>query len=307
MRDGRVDVFAIGATDMSARFKTFQNGVWDKEWTNLGGRIPGVPSVCSSEQDRLDIITLGAGGDNGVYWKWVTQGDNWQPALVNRWERLGNYSSSTVGMSCVNEGDVHRVDLLAYGKPDSRNSGFGMTTKHRTGSNSKDWTGWSVANGSFKGDPTVVSTVARADYFGIAEDGSMRHRAWLSATDEAVDETNLGGKFQSAPAAFVTGSSRIDVFGVGTDAQLYHKAKLGDVWANEWERLGGYFNSAPTVVVLDAKAGEAVVFGLGPDSNVIHTTLTVGTGYFFGGGAGQRQWFSDGGSVSSKWLRAGPA
>lgn len=297
MRDGRVDVFAIWAADMSARFKTFQNGVWDKEWTNLGGRVPGVPSVCSSDQDTLDIITLGAGGDNGVYWKWVTQGDNWQPALVNKWEKQGTYSSSTVGMSCANEGGVHRVDLVTYARP---NPGYGMTSKRRT---STGWTGWANATGSFKGDPTVVSTAARADFFGIADDGTMRHRAWLSATDEFVKETNLGGKFQSAPAAFVTGGSRIDVFGVGTDAQLWHKAKLGDVWANDWEKLGGYFNSAPTVVVTDAKAGEAVVFGLGPDSNVIHANLTVGMGYFWG----PMQWYSDGGSVSSKWLRAGPA
>ena len=120
-------------------------------------------------------------------------------------------------------------------------------------------------------------------------------------TDVVAEEVNLGGNFQSAVAAFATGDSRIDLIAVGTDARAWHKARVGQTWGTAWESLGGWFNSAPKVVVTGE--GEAVVFGLGPNGTIIHAKIEVGENFNWG----PRQWYSDGGEMTARWYRLGPA
>jgi hypothetical protein len=51
--------------------------------------------------------------------------------------------------------------------------------------------------------------------------------------------------FNSPPAAVSWGNNRLDIFGLGTDNQMYHKAWDGQSWlpsAKDWELLGGTFN-----------------------------------------------------------------
>jgi Repeat of unknown function (DUF346) len=43
------------------------------------------------------------------------------------------------------------------------------------------------------------------------------------------------------------GPDRLDVFGLGTDNAMYHKAWTAAGWQPDWEKLGGTFNSAPAV------------------------------------------------------------
>ena len=53
---------------------------------------------------------------------------------------------------------------------------------------------------------------------------------------------------QSAIAVVAWGPNRLDLFGLGTDDAMYHKAWLGSSWQPQWEDLGGKFNSPPAVV-----------------------------------------------------------
>ncbi|KAK1757081.1 hypothetical protein QBC47DRAFT_174829 [Echria macrotheca] len=297
MRDGRVDVFGVWAEDKSVRFKTFQNGVWEKEYTNLGGRASTAVTVCSRARDNLHVLVLDGGSD--VYQKHVDDGVNWLPAQFGKWEQLGSYASSTVDMACVNEGGVQRIDLVAYGRG---KPGYSFTFK-KWDNVTAEWSGWVNATGSLRGDPAIVSTPDRADLFGVAENGTLWTQSWIRATGAFTEGIDLGGDFQSASAAVATGSSRVDVVVVGTDAQVWHKARIDGVWGTDWDSLGGYFNSAPRIVMMDRQRGEAVIFGLGPNGTIIHTAVTVGSGYKWGA----RQWFSDGGSMSAKWFRLGPA
>lgn len=220
MRDGRVDVFAISSADQSARFKTYQNGIRDSEWTPLGGKPASFVSVCSRVSDNLHAITLDDVG--GVYHKWTDDGGVWKPALVNKWERFGGYASITVEMGCA-EG---RVDLVAYGRESE--GGCGMTVKRGNGT---AWMGWEEALGRFRGDLMVVEGPEGAEFFGVAEDGGVRWREW-DADEERVraEEVDLGGKFMSVVSGVSMGE-RMDLFAVVTDARLWHKARIG--------RLGG--------------------------------------------------------------------
>ena len=63
--------------------------------------------------------------------------------------------------------------------------------------------------------------------------GSPR-RWWLKSAPEMAME--------SAEFAVVAwGPNRLDVFGLGTDNAMYHKAWMGSGWQAQWEDLGGTF------------------------------------------------------------------
>jgi hypothetical protein len=51
----------------------------------------------------------------------------------------------------------------------------------------------------------------------------MLHRAWENG-NWLGDWEPLGGAFDSAPAVVSWGPNRLDIFGLGTDDLMYHKA-----------------------------------------------------------------------------------
>ena len=53
----------------------------------------------------------------------------------------------------------------------------------------------------------------------------MYHKAWDGDWHPSVtDWERLGGVFYSPPAVTAWGSNRLDIFGLGTDWAMYHKA-----------------------------------------------------------------------------------
>jgi hypothetical protein len=79
------------------------------------------------------------------------------------------------------------------------------------------------------------------------------------------------GTVGPASAAVVSwAADRLDIFGLGTDNQMYHKAWDG-AWSPSqtgWEPLGGVFNSPPAVV--SWAPGRLDIFGLGTDNQMYH-------------------------------------
>jgi hypothetical protein len=67
------------------------------------------------------------------------------------------------------------------------------------------------------------------------------------------------------------GPNRLDIFGLGTDSQMFHKAWDGSAWypsPTDWEPLGGIFASPPAVVAWGPDRLD--IFGLGTDSQMFH-------------------------------------
>jgi hypothetical protein len=65
--------------------------------------------------------------------------------------------------------------------------------------------------------------------------------------------------------------NRLDIFGLGTDNQMYHKYWNGSAWGPSvtgWEALGGIFGSAPAVVSWGANRLD--IFGLGTNNSMFH-------------------------------------
>jgi hypothetical protein len=67
------------------------------------------------------------------------------------------------------------------------------------------------------------------------------------------------------------GPNRLDIFGLGTDNQMFHKYWDGHAWGPSptgWEALGGEFNSPPAVVAWGPNRLD--IFGLGTDNQMFH-------------------------------------
>ena len=298
--EGRVDVFAVWAEDRSMRFKTFQNGIWSIEWASLGGNSVAPPVVCGFHEGNINVVTINQ-DDHNVHQKHSRDGYTFGPISQesDEWNILAapfsSGSSPDFGCSPTSDHKVLRHNAVAYGKGDSdTGSGIYFLKYNKTANWDKEWT---RGQGEYRGDPVLVSTIDRSDFFGVGVDMAIWYTNWTNAGGYS-SAVSLGGEFQSVVSAFITApSSRVHVLAVGTDGRLKHKTCIGGNWATEWEDLGGHFNSSPKAVQLSGRT--VAVFGIGPDGGVIHSTFEVGAGYTWGSG----QWYADGGQISTDWYR----
>jgi len=299
IRQGRADVFAV-STSGATMFKTYQNGAWDEVWTSIGGSASSPPAVCSLFDGNLNVVVVDS--NKNVLRKNNTEGRGWEPA-GDKWDSMGGPVGSNLDIACansVNDGGF-RIDMVALGT----GSTPGMISKRWNASTSTWEKDWGHGFGQLKGSPTVVSQNGKVDYLGIGLDGKLYWRSWTKL-DGYTKEQDLGGTvavtLQSAVSAFATGDSRLDVFAVGTDSRLKHLTRLQGIWDTKWEDLGGYFHSAPKVVVTDVPKGEVSVFGVGPGGKIIHANFNVGAGWEWG----TQQWYSDDGKMTSAWSAVPP-
>jgi hypothetical protein len=104
---------------------------------------------------------------------------------------------------------------------------------------------------------------------------------------DVVSNSSVNGEVDlcfgvSGPASISAVSwsiDRLDIFGLGTDDAMYHKAWTGSAWAPSttgWEYLGGRFNSPPSAVSWGP--GRLDIFGLGTNNNMYHKSWENGWG-----------------------------
>ncbi len=135
----------------------------------------------------------------------------------------------------------------------------------------------------------LMPLTQQIDLFGLGLDYALYHkRFWASFDqDDPSPWHRLDGIFVSAPAAIAWGS-RIDVFGVGTDHAMYTKSSTGESWTPDWQRLGGTFTSAASLVSRGPK--QLDLFARGADFT-LRGNQTEGTTWF--------GWQNHGGSLAS--------
>ena len=116
------------------------------------------------------------------------------------------------------------------------------------------------------------------------------------ATGPAAKEVRLraeatgGDPVRPASIAVVSwGPGRLDIFGLGTDRSVSHKAWTGSAWQAGWENLGGTFNSPPAVAAWGPNRLD--VFGLGPN-NAIYNKAWIGNAW--------TDWENRGGTFNSR-------
>jgi len=148
-------------------------------------------------------------------------------------------------------------------------------------------TGLGVVNGSvlltaLRVNSPVNKSVAswcpnRLDIFGLGTDHAMYHKAWNGSAwlPSRIGWEGLGGIFtygyENPPAVVAWSANRLDIFGLGTDRQMYHKYWDGSHWGPSptgWEPLGGIFSSPPAAAAWGPNRLD--IFGLGTDRQMYH-------------------------------------
>lgn len=144
--------------------------------------------------------------------------------------------------------------------------------------------------GTFTSPPVAVALGQdRLDVFGLGLDYALYHKVHAAAAPVGEQWSpkweNLGGNFTSTPVVVSTGDNRIDLFGLGPDQGMLHRAWHGSAVAGtsplpgsgkwfDWDELGGGFTSLPAV--LPAASGAFDIFARGLDFMVYHATWTQG-------------------------------
>jgi hypothetical protein len=156
----------------------------------------------------------------------------------------------------------------------------------------KAWTGaawfpgitdWEDFGGNFSSPPAIVSWGPnRLDVFGIsAEDGAIKHKYWNGAWFPSVtDWEDLGGgPFVGKPVASSWGEGRFDVWAAAQkDGQLHHLFWDGAAYQG-WEKMGGNFSTAPTVVHWDVQKTDIVGLFDGEDDTHYHSKFYDGSNW----------------------------
>ncbi|MBU2666629.1 matrixin family metalloprotease [Actinoplanes bogorensis] len=89
------------------------------------------------------------------------------------------------------------------------------------------------------------------------------------------DRAGIEALYPRPAAVTAWGPNRLDIFGLGTDRGMFHKAWTGNAWApspDGWEGLGGIFTSPPAVTSWGNNRLD--IFGLGLGGGMFHKAWT---------------------------------
>ena len=270
----RLDMFVVG-TDDGIWHKAWDGTQWwpshdPDDWEKLGGKVKGTPTVVTWGKDRLDVFVRGT--DDALYRK-AWDGDHWWPSdQPDDWEKLGGKMKS---VPTVVTWGKDRLDMFVVGTDD------GIWHKAWDGTHwwpSDQPDDWEKLGGKVKSTPTVVTWGKdRLDVFVRGTDDALYRKAWDGdhwwPSDQPDDWEKLGGKMKSVPTVVTWGKDRLDMFVVGTDDGIWHKAWDGTQWwpsnePDDWEKLGGEVKGAPTVVTWGKDRLD--VFTVGIDDSIWH-------------------------------------
>ncbi|SDH88630.1 Repeat of unknown function, partial [Paraburkholderia steynii] len=107
----------------------------------------------------------------------------------------------------------------------------------------------------------VLETIGKASLLGLGGMAALGRSEPLAAQ---------GTRSRIAVSSVSWGPNRLDIFGLGTDNQMFHKA-WARAWSpspKDWEPLGGRFNSSPAAVSWGPNRLD--IFGLGTDNQMFH-------------------------------------
>ena len=111
--------------------------------------------------------------------------------------------------------------------------------------------------------------------FGLSADNRMLWKtSYLQASGSywspaGQDWENLGGSFDSPPAAIRSYNGRVHIVGLGTDNSMWWRYWDGSAWS-PWQHLGGVFTSAPVVTTRVPGDDAFHLFGLNTESQMLH-------------------------------------
>jgi hypothetical protein len=243
---GRLDWFYAGAGN-TLRHR-FYNGGWSGEEI-LGRQIASTPAAVSWGPGRIDVVYYDYPGgalkhvfyDGAWHTDWIT---------TLKQPRTG----ATPGLTTSGPGTLDLFYVAVDG-----------SLRHLPYSGG--WRREEVLTGTLSAGVTAIATVpGEFDLFTRGPSDDLRHMAFTTAADAAhpwwkagywTGWESLGGAMRSDPAVSSWGPGRLDVFYIGTDAQLKHRFRWdgGSAWAPGEDTIGG--------LALDTTPPGAVSWGPG--------------------------------------------
>lgn len=258
---GRIDVFARG--EDGGLWQEYYSGGWSG-WAPLNVSLDSSPSVSSWGVGRLDLFYVGTDGSLDHYW-YSTGSGGWQSV-----ESLGTPPGvSIVGAPAAVSWGSGRIDVFVRGSNNQL---------YQEWYGNGAWQPWVSLGGDINSSPTVTTWgPQRLDVFSTGPAGDLQHY-WFNGYGggwqnwESLGYPGGGVTLSSAPGAVSWGGARLDVFGRGTNNQLYQEWFDATGW-HPWVDLGGDINSAPTVSSWAPQRLD--IFSTGPAGDLQH--------YWFGG------------------------
>jgi hypothetical protein len=279
----RLDIFVVG-TDRRLYHKAWNGNRWLPSVTDyepLGGLIRNgsSPSITCWSPGRLDIVVIG--DDRQLYHK-AWDGNRWLPSATG-YEPLGGLVRDG-GSPAITSWGPGRLDIVVVG--DDRQ------LYHKAWSGNR-WlpsaTGYEPLGGIVRdgSSPAITSWgLDRLDIAVIGDDRQLYHKAWDGNRwlPSAANFEPLGGAVRdgSSPAIVSKGLGRLDIFVIGQNQGLDHKAWESTRWLpspTALEHLGG--------IISDGSSPSATAWG---DSRVSVFVIGTDQGLYHKGWDGNRWW-----------------
>lgn len=208
---GRIDVFIKGG-DNALWHQAFDNGAW-QGWESLGGVINSGPDVASWGPNRLDVFVRGM--DNKLWH--ICWNGSWCG-----WEGLDGTLASDPGAVSWWKG---RIDIFSKSpEPDGQ-------IWHKYWDDATGWSGWEglwkpsagLATSPGNPGPDAVSWgFCHLNVYATASNQVPVHRQF-TCDGGWTGWTTLDGGIVGGPGVGSWSSGRLNVFGRGTNNQLWHK------------------------------------------------------------------------------------
>ncbi|KAL8714960.1 MAG: hypothetical protein Q9225_006476 [Loekoesia sp. 1 TL-2023] len=254
----RIDLLLTGS-DNGIYHKLWDGKDWIPGATNFDKAIPGTwvgNSVYFSRQpDSIDALAVSTNGKL-YHIAYDTKGGWQEPvSLGGKW----------VGPPCAVKQSKDRFDVLMVGLAGALyhkvfDGGFKPTAEGQ----------WKDLGGKWFAALSAVSKgTATTSIYGLGIDNAIWEAKWNDQPSNKF--TNLGGTMLEPPVAVSWDEGRVDLFGRGTDAQLWHRWFDGKAWhpAKDWERLrDGYLIAQPKAV--SWRKNRLDVFGVFSDRSLVH-------------------------------------
>ncbi|MBR7832088.1 glycoside hydrolase family 27 protein [Actinospica durhamensis] len=240
------------------------------------------PEILAVDQDPLDIqgVAIDSTSTGTVYSKVLSGSGRRAVVLLNRSDTAQSMSVqfAQAGLS----GSVSVRDLTARQGLGSFTTSY-TTTVPADGTAMLLLTGTDALPGSSLGgqasaDPALVhvndadsAAFVRGADGGPEEQTTTNSGAWSGTWTELGGPT--GGEIVGQPAAYANADGSLDVFVLGTDAQVYRNTFADGAWQG-WSSLGGSLADAPTVAYTGPNAWTLV--GTGTDGQIWTLTATGG-------------------------------
>ena len=295
---GQVGLYAIGFDpDGAMYYRHWVNNVWS-DWLSLGGKFDSSPLVSQQDgqysPDALTHVALGLNHraviniDVGPFVAGpgvVPEPPGWSAD----WAELGAAGVEFAGPLDVTGpivGVENTVLALVGRGVDSRTCGSNVFSFE-----TDQWSDWIPLEGlRLISEPVIALQGTVLRIFGVGLDRQM----YLAVVDVTAtvnydpDIANppppprpalsawqaVGQCFSSDPAVVMWDEKRIDVFGVGFNKDMLHRAMENGAWIGDWESLGGLFDSPPAVV--SWAPNRLDIFGLGIDDKMYHKSWDNG-------------------------------